>query len=179
MKTRLLLAVGILVACAFLFGQKAVAQDTVTVQHDGVEAQIDTLRADLKANREEIVRQALQLQPAVADSFWPVYMQYEHDLTPINDDLVALVKNYAAKFGTITNADAQAMTLKMFAIQEQKIQLKQKYFPIFTKATSAFVAAKFFQTDYRIELAFNVKLASELPALFTQSTPAPAPTKGN
>ena len=179
MKTRLLLALGILVACLFLFGQKANAQDTVTVQHDGVEAEIDTLRADLKTNREEIVRQALQLKPAVADSFWPVYMQYEHDLSPINDNLVAVVKDYAAKFGTISDADAQDMTLKMFAIQAQKIALKEKYFPIFTKATSAFVAAKFFQVDYRIELAFNLKLASELPALFTQATAVPAPTKGH
>ncbi len=179
MKTRLLVALGILVALAFLFGQRVAAQDTVTVQHDGIDAQIDTLRADLKANREQIVREALQLKPAVADSFWPVYDQYEHDLTPINDKLVAVVKSYAAKFGSITDAEAQDMTLKMFAIQEQKIQLRQKYFPIFTKATSAFVAAKFFQAEYRIELAFNLKLASELPALFIQSTAAPAATKAN
>ncbi len=174
MKTRLLVALGILVAFAFLFGHKAVAQDKVTVQPDGVEAQIDTLRADLKASREEIIREALQLQPAVADSFWPVYMQYQQELSPINDKLVSVVKSYAAKFGSISDADAQDMTLKMFAIQEQKIQLKQKYFPIFAKATSSFVAAKFFQADYRLELTFNIKLASELPALFVQATPAPA-----
>ena len=179
MKTRLLLALGLLLACVLFFGQKARAQDTVTVQQDGVEAQINELRADLKANREEIIRQSLQLKPAVADSFWPVYMEYQRDLSPINDKLVALVKSYAAKFGSITDAEAQEMTLKMLEIQEQKIELKQRYFPIFAKATSAFVAAQFFQADYRLELMFGIKLASELPALAVQTTAAPAPTKGN
>jgi hypothetical protein len=62
--------------------------------------------------------------------------------------------------------------MKAFGIQGKKIELKKKYFPIFSKATSPLIAAKFFQVDYRLELLFNVKLASELPALLVQPAPA-------
>lgn len=175
MKTRLILALSILLALMFVFGQRTAAQTMQTSEAMGVDAEIESLRADLKADRQEIIKEAMQLKPAEADKFWPVYMQYEKEMSAVNDKLVKIVKTYAEKFGSINDADAQDLTLKFFAVQEQKIGLKKKYFPIFAKATSAFTAAKFFQADNRLELAFNVKLASELPALFIQESPA-APT---
>lgn len=140
-----------------------IAQSDQTVDY-----QINALRADLKADKADIISQAMQLSPDDAKKFWPVYKQYDQELSTINDSLVQLVKTYAEKFGTINNADAQDLTLKAFDVQARKIDLKKKYFPIFSKATSALTAAKFFQVEYRLELLFNLKLASDLPALLIQ-----------
>ncbi len=174
MRTRLLYAIGVILALVFLFGRTISAQTDATVDYE-----INSLRADLKADKADIINQAMGLKPDEAKAFWPVYKQYDQEMTSINDELVQLVKSYAEKFGSISDADARELTMKAFAVQEKKVELKKKYFPLFSKATSALTAAKFFQADYRLELLFNLKLASELPALLVQPAPPLAGAKGN
>jgi len=167
MKIRLLIALSLLILCTLIFGQKMLAQT-----NDTVDSEIASLRADLKSGKTEIIKEAMQLKPSEADKFWPIYKQYNQEVSAVNDELVQLIKTYAEKFGSITDADARDLTMKAFAIQARKIDLKKKYFPILSKATSPLIAAKFFQVDYRLELLFNVRLASELPALLVQPAPA-------
>lgn len=173
MKMRLLIALSLLIVCTLMFGQRALAQT-----NDSVDSEIAALRADLKSGKTEIIKEAMQLKPAEADAFWPVYKKYDQEMSAVNDELVQLIKTYAEKFGSINDADARELTMKAFGVQGKKIDLKKKYFPIFSKATSPLTAAKFFQVDYRMELLFNVKLASELPALLVQPAP-PVSRSGN
>jgi len=167
MKKKLLIVAVLMIIGTLLFGQRMSAQT-----NDSVDSEIAALRADLKSGKTEIIKEAMQLNPGEADAFWPVYKQYDQEVSKVNDELVTLIKTYAEKFGSINDADARDLTLRAFAVQAKKIELKKKYFPMFSKATSALTAAKFFQVDYRLELLFNLKLASELPALLVQ----PAPT---
>lgn len=170
MKIRFVLAVITVAALVAVFGYNANAQT-----NDDLDEQISAVRADLKADKMEITQEAMQLSPEEGKAFWPVYKQYEREVSAANDDLVQLVKSYAEKFGTIGDVDARDLTMKALAVQSKKIELKKKYFPLFSKATSALIAAKFFQVDYRLELLFNLKLASELPALLIQPAPSRAP----
>lgn len=170
MKMRLVFAVAMLAALISVFGQNVSAQTDTDL-----DAQISALRTDLKADKADITQEAMQLSPEEGKAFWPVYKQYEKEVSAANDDLVQLVKSYAEKFGSIGDADARDLTMKALAVQSRKIELKKKYFPLFSKATSALIAAKFFQVDYRLELLFNLQLASELPALLVQPAPSRAP----
>ena len=157
----------LLLSFLLLSGGPLVAQTDQTMDYE-----INALRADLKADKADIINQAMQLNADDAKKFWPVYKQYDQELSAINDNLVQIVKTYAQKFGSISDADAQDLTLKSLDIQAKKIALKKKYFPLFAKATTPLTAAKFFQAEYRLELLFNLKLASELPALLIQPTSA-------
>jgi len=159
--------IGISLFLLLFFAIPLLAQSDQTMDYE-----INALRADLKADKADIIGQAMQLSPDDAKKFWPVYKQYDQELSAINDTLVQLVKTYAEKFGSINNTDAQELTLKSFDVQARKVALKKKYLPLFSKATSPLTAAKFFQAEYRLELLFNLKLASDLPALLIQSPPA-------
>jgi len=172
MKTRLLVAIGVMAALLLVFGRTAAGQTDASVDNE-----INALRSDLKTDKASIIEEAMQFKPEEAKAFWPVYKQYDQEMSTVNDELVQLIKTYAQKFGSINDADARGLTTQAFSVQSRKIDVKKKYFPIFSKATSALTAAKFFQVDYRLELLFNLKLASELPALLVQ--PAPAAGKGN
>lgn len=158
---------GAIILLLLFFAVPLLAQSDPTLDYE-----IHSLRADLKADKAEIINEAMQLSPDDAKKFWPVYKQYDQQLSTINDTLVQLVKTYAEKFGTINDADAQELTLRSLDVQARKVALKKKYFPLFSKATSPLTAAKFFQVEYRLELLFNLKLASSLPALLIQSPPA-------
>jgi len=159
--------IGISLFLLLFFAIPLLAQSDQTMDYE-----INALRADLKADKADIIGQAMQLSPDDAKKFWPVYKQYDQELSAINDTLVQVVKTYAEKFGSINNTDAQELTLKSFDVQARKVALKKKYLPLFSKATSPLTAAKFFQAEYRLELLFNLKLASDLPALLIQSPPA-------
>ena len=172
MNSRVLCAVMVVLVTLVVFGVPAKAQSDATLDYE-----INAIRSDIKANKADIVQQALDLNAEQSKAFWPVYKQYDQELSTINDQLVNLIKDYADKFGTINDADATALTQKAFDYQEKKIQLKKKYFPIFAKATTPLTAAQFFQVEYRLELLFNLKLASELPALLYQPAAASASTK--
>lgn len=137
---------------------------------DTEDYRINVVRADLRADKAEIVKQAMQLKPEEATAFWPVYKEYDQQVSNLNNSLVALIKTYAEKYGSINDKDATDLSEKAFDFQAKKVALKKKFFPKFSKATSPLTAAKFFQVDNRLELLFNLKLASELPPLLDQST---------
>jgi len=153
-------------AFLLLLCASSLAQSDQTLDYE-----INAMRADLKADKADIINQAMQLSPTDARTFWPVYKQYDQELSMINDTLVQLVKTYAEKYGSINNVEAQDLTLKSLDVQARKIALKKKYFPLFANATSQLTAAKFFQLEYRLDLLFNLKLASQLPSLLVQSPP--------
>lgn len=165
MKIRIFGVALVLLTAALLYGQSQEAQSDQTLDY-----QINALRSDIRAGKAEIVKEAMNLKGEQADAFWPVYKRYDEDLSKLNDHLVELVKSYSEKFGTIGDTEAKDLTSKALDIQGQKVELKKKYFPIFSKATSPLTAAKFFQVDNRIELLFNLKLTSELPTLLAQPT---------
>lgn len=142
---------------------------------DQINSSLDSLRADMRADRESIIKESMQFTTRESDAFWPVYRNYDRELTALNDQLVTLVKSYSDKFGSITDADATSMSQKSFDLLARRTQLKRKYFPLFAKATSALTAAKFFQLEYRLELLLNLRITSELPSLLIQSGPAPVP----
>ncbi len=144
---------------------------------NAVDPSIEALRADARADKVAIVTEAMQLSAKESEAFWPVYRKYDQEMIALNDELIKIVKSYADKFGTISDADAATLTAKTLDLQERRIAIKKKYVPMFAKATSALTAAKFFQLDYRLELLVNLKLASELPALLVQVPDVSAPAK--
>ncbi len=166
MKTRIVFAILVLLSAIILFGRPAWSQTENTA-----EDQIAVLRADLKQELPEIISDAMQFKPGEAKAFWPVYNQYAKELSALNDSLIQLAKMYTRDFGTISDAEASDLARKAFNLQSERIELKKRYFSILSKATSPLLAAKFFQIEHRLELIVDLKIASELPALFVQPGP--------
>ena len=63
-----------------------------------------------------------------------------------------LLKDYADNLDKMTPAKAKALAEKSFALQQQKTDLKRKFFAEFEKAQPANRVAKFFQVDHRLDL---------------------------
>jgi hypothetical protein len=132
-------------------------------------SEIEALRADARANKVEIIKEAMNFTPPESAAFWPIYKRYQQELSQINDGRVELVKSYAEKFNTLTDADAQQMAEKSFDLQSRVVDLRKKYFKEFNKKLPATTVAKFFQLEHRLDLLIDLKLASELPSLLVKS----------
>ena len=136
-----------------------------------VDSYIESLRADLRADKVAIITEAMRLNDQDSKIFWPEYRKYEAEVTKINDQRVALIKAYADKFTTMTDADAKAMIEQGLDFESRRTDVKKKYAKEFQKAgLSSLTVAKFLQLEHRLDLLVDMKIASELPSLLIKPT---------
>jgi hypothetical protein len=136
-----------------------------------LDSYIESLRADFRADKVAIITQAMRFNDQDGKAFWPVYRKYEAEVTNLNDQRVALIKSYADKFTTMTDADARAMIEQGLDFESRRTEAKKKYAKEFQKAgLSSLTVAKFLQLEHRLDLLVDIKIASELPSLLVKPT---------
>ena len=80
---------------------------------------------------------------------------------------MALIKDYAASYDTMTDAQANQFIKRAADIDQQFTALRAKYVPMFEKAISAKKTALWYQVDRRLDLLINLQLAGNIPAVDT------------
>ena len=117
---------------------------------------IDLLLKDLRAQKKQIVAANLQLTADQATKFWPVYDQYIAEQTNIHDQKYAVIKEFATSWGTISDAQAEDLTKRALAVDDQVAQLRMKYMPNFLKVLPGKQVATFFQIDRRLQMMVDL-----------------------
>jgi hypothetical protein len=130
-----------------------------------IESEIELLRSDLKAGKVEVVKEALHVEGAKADAFWPVYRKYQLDLDKIGDKRIAMIKDYAANYETMTDVKAKALVKQALDLQLARTNLLKSYYPQFEKVLGATDAAKLIQVEHLIMALIDVQLAAEMPLI--------------
>ena len=130
---------------------------------------LEALRAELRATRKQIIAQNLTLTPEESTRFWPVYDQYQADLTRIKDDQYALIAEYANGYGSFDDAKATAFIARWLDIDVRITALRARYVPIVSQAIPGVKATSFFQIDRRVSMLIDQRIASLLPVLQLQS----------
>jgi len=119
---------------------------------------IDLLRKDVRSQKKQIIAQNMDLSDAVAEKFWPVYDQYAAELSRIYDTKIALLKDYAENYSSMTGEQAENYIRKRAEVEQLIMQLRLKYMPAFRKVLSGRETALFYQLDWRLGLAIDVEL---------------------
>jgi len=135
--------------------------------HTVTDQDIEMLRQDIRAQRKEITAQNMNLTPAEATKFWPIFDQYRKEAIKPNDERWALIKEYAASYNTVTDAQASDFMTRANAVDEQLLALRMKYVPVFETVISARKTALWFQIDRRIDLLINLQLSASIPVVDT------------
>jgi len=167
--------IGVLWACdVATFAQAAQTAQSVSgadaQSNNASDQDIEMLRSDLRSQRKQIVAQNMTLTADEATKFWPIFDQYRKEAIKPNDDRWALIKEYAANYNTMTDAQAQDYINRSEAVDQQLMTLRMKYVPVFEKVISAKKTALWFQIDRRIDLLINLQLSSVIPMVNTSTT---------
>ena len=128
---------------------------------------VEMLRADLRSQRKQIMAQNMTLTADEATKFWPVFDQYRQEAIKPNDARWALIKDYAANYDTMTDAQAQDYMKRSTAVDQQLLELRMKYVPVFEKILSPKKTALWYQIDRRIDLLINLQLSTSIPMVDT------------
>jgi len=132
---------------------------------DGPEKYVELLRSDIRTDKVAVLTEALDLTQAQADAFWPIYREYDAAQQVLGDRRVAMVKSFAEKYGTLTDADADKFVKEWFAVQSERQKLREKYYGKVAKATSSLVAARFLQVENTLGMLIDLNIAAELPLM--------------
>ncbi len=154
-----------------VFAQAATGQEPAASSKSrqaAIDQDIQLLRKDLRSEKKQLIAANLNLTSSEATNFWPVYDQYQTEYTKIGDAKLALVKEYAENWGTVTDEQALDYLKRSEEVSESVIQLWKKYVPLVNRAIPGKKTATFFQLERRIEMLMDMQVASLLPLVPSQ-----------
>ncbi|HEY8159075.1 MAG TPA: hypothetical protein VIF10_10275 [Methylobacter sp.] len=134
---------------------------------DKTAAYVEYARADIRQDKVVTVNQAMKLDQNDPNynAFWHEYYPYEAELKKINDERLALIRDYKFNLNNMTDDTANSLAKRAIAIREKKLELLKEYYKKIKKATSPIIAAKFLQVEYEIGLLLDLEIASDMPLL--------------
>ncbi len=136
---------------------------TVAAQDASIDSDIEVLRANIRADKMQLVTDEMHLSDGEAKTFWPIYREYDADLTKLNDQKVDLLKEYANSYDSLTSEKVQSLARRNFELQKARVDLRERYFTRIAHGVSPQTAARFVQVEDRIDLLLNLQLAASVP----------------
>ena len=156
----------ILLLALLVFLPAARAQDKTqptNTDNQNIQAYLELLRSDVRQQKAEIMGSVMQLSAADAAKFWPIYSEYDAELTKLNDLRAANIQEYARTYGQMTDEKADELIQKALAFDKQRSELLAKYYDRFKQALGGITAARFLQVEHQLLLLIDLRIASELP----------------
>jgi hypothetical protein len=147
---------------AMAFPVLASAQDE-SVQVQSIRADEQIILSQIMTDKRAIYTQAMQLTDEESRAFWPVYDEYEAKVKKIDDRFIRLVNDYAAKYSTMTDADARQMLAAKMKIDRERMALQQAYTRKIGKAVPAIKALRYAQVESRIDNELQRRVIQLLP----------------
>jgi hypothetical protein len=126
---------------------------------------IALLRTDLKAERAALIVNNMELTDAESEVFWPVYHQYQHAMTQVGNQRVALIADYLAHFERMDDEKAKDLTARAAEVEEQRLATMKQYIAEFDKVLPARRVARLFQLELQMERLIDVQISARLPLL--------------
>jgi len=162
-----LLVLPLLVVTSAFTQNTGTSQDTTATSDRelNLRAYTELLRADVAARRVAIITEIMQFNDSEAATFWPLFRDYDYELSKIREVRVQLITDYIKNYDEITNEKADELMSAALALEAQRAELKKKHFDIMKKALSARTAARIFQVENQMQQVVDLQISANLPAL--------------
>lgn len=130
-----------------------------------MEAAMAAFRAILATGLREVYKDQLDLTEEEGKKFWPIYEKYEAEYKKQNDELLALIKRYAAAYnaGPVDDATAKTLLKDMLAHDQKENNLRHKMVKQVMGVLPGHKAALFAQIDNKVRVTIKYDLARQIP----------------
>ena len=147
--------------------QTAKAQSAKTpatdAQKKNIQEYIELMRSNVRDQKDEIMGAVMQLNIDDSAKFWPIYTEYDAELTKLNNLRIQNIEEYAREYPQMTDEKADALM--------QKFQKSNASFPASRQVLRAGKskrwapprAARFIQVEHQLLLIIDLQIASSLP----------------
>jgi len=128
-------------------------------------AYVELLRSDIRSQKVAILTEMMAFTEAEDAAFWPVYREYDVELSKINDDRLRLIADYAKNYDKLTDESADRIARGALDLEGRRHALKLKYYDRVKTALSAKQAARFLQIENQLLMLIDLQIASALPVV--------------
>jgi len=143
------------------------------------ESYFELLRQDLATKKVALITEVMQFTNEESEVFWPLYREFDFENAKLGDEMLKLIKDYAAHFENITDEKAVELMNKNFDLQKKELDLKRDYLNKFSKIIAPARAVKFMQVMNQIEMILDLQIASQLPLVGEPIEPVGEPAGGD
>ncbi len=157
------LAVFVLSAAALL---AALAPDHHEGEEQDIQALVELMRKDVRAEKADIVAKTMELNAEEAAAFWPVYKRYEAESKMLGDERLAIINDYAESLSDLTDEKAKDLVTRAVALEGKEHALKERYLKEFLGVLPARVVARFYQVENRINNLIDLELSGQIPLVY-------------
>jgi len=162
----------LLALCSLAFAQEktqpekqATPSSAASAQDQNIQEYIELLRSNVRQQKAEIMGAVMQLDVDQSAKFWPIYSEYDAELTKLNNLRVANIQEYARNYDQLTDAKADELIQKAFDYRRQRSELLAKYYGRVKASLGAVEAARFLQIEDQLLLIIDLQIASALPVV--------------
>ena len=93
----------------------------------------EEVRKQVEQLRKNVYARVLILSDEEAKAFWPVFDQMQNELESIQQEERKIRRSIHDNYSSLTDADIEKATLRLFELEEKAVATKRKYFYEFKK----------------------------------------------
>jgi len=126
-------------------------------------AYAELLRADVRAQKVAIITEVMGFTDKEDEAFWPIYREYDLEMSKLGDERVALIADYAKNYANVTDEVADRLASRALELEARRQELKGQVYQKVKKALSPLTAARFLQVEHQLLLLIDLQIAASLP----------------
>ena len=156
-------ATAIVVAAHPAFAQAPAPLTPDEVRDVNLRAYTELLRADLRTQKVAFITEIMQFTEDEDAKFWPIYRAHETALAALNDERMALIKDYATNFEALTDQAADRVAKGALDLQARRQAELAAYYEKMRAVLPAKTAARALQVEHQLLLILDLQIAASLP----------------
>ncbi|HHZ9588766.1 TPA: transcriptional regulator [Pseudomonas aeruginosa] len=129
------------------------------------QAQIQNDLADVDYKRKRIVEANMNLTDQEGEKFWPIYNTYRTESDKLSKETLKLLLDYAQAYNSGNVSDDQASKLieRVDDLQEDRLELRDKYVKRIAKNVSPKRAMRFLQIEIQLDAIATLEIGRQVP----------------
>ena len=124
---------------------------------------MDALRNAVRSDKKALIASALDLTPAQARRFWPIYDAYQRNIEVTNRKRALAVEAIVGKDQNLTDVYARSLANELIANDEAEIKARRKMHNRVMRALPPMKAARYLQLEAKIRAVQDYDIASAIP----------------
>jgi hypothetical protein len=126
-------------------------------------AYAELLRSDVRAQKVAILTEVMGFTEAEDAAFWPIYREYDLEMSKLGDERLALVTEYAGAYSKLTDAAAEKLASKAIDLEVRRQAAKAKCYERVKAALSPRTALRFLHVEHQLQLLIDLQISASLP----------------
>ncbi len=126
---------------------------------------MEIVKEKVRTDKKLFIATNMELTESEAKAFWPVYEQYQAELSKLRDRDVKLIEEFASNFGTMSDDVAKSLLDDSLSIDSDYQKLRQSYLTKFRGVLSDRKVARYYQLESKIEAVLEYEQAKRIPLI--------------